>query len=77
MRRGNPYRMTRSGTLDLPGLAPIPVAGLTPFEATQRLTVERLLQDFRIRLTLLPLEPALKPFGHELFTTAPPPSRRS
>ena len=37
VRRGNPYRLTRSGTLDLPGLAPIPVAGLTPFEATQRL----------------------------------------
>jgi polysaccharide biosynthesis/export protein len=71
VRRGNPYRLTRSGTLDLPGLAPIPVAGLTAVEATQRLTVERLLQDFRIRLTLLPLEPALKPFGHDLFTGAP------
>ncbi|HLB83960.1 MAG TPA: hypothetical protein VJK00_04455, partial [Steroidobacteraceae bacterium] len=71
VRRGNPYRLTRSGTLDLPGLAAIPVAGLTPFEATQRLAVERLLQDFRIRLTLLPLEPALKPFGHDLFTRAP------
>src|SRR5512145_2962098 len=44
-RRGNPYRVSRSGTLDLPGLAPIPVAGLTAIEATKRLTVEKLLQD--------------------------------
>ena len=67
VRRGNPYRVTRYGTLDLPGLAPIPVAGLTTVEATRRLTVEKLLQDFRIRLTLLPLEPPLKPFGHDIF----------
>ena len=71
VRRGNPYRLTRSGDLEIPGLAAIPVAGLTVVEATQRLTVERLLLDFRIRLTLLPLEPALKPFGHELFSEVP------
>jgi protein involved in polysaccharide export with SLBB domain len=70
VRRGNPYRVSRSGTLDLPGLAPIPVAGLTAVETTQRLTVEKLLQDFRIRLTLLPLEPPLKPFGHDIFENA-------
>jgi polysaccharide biosynthesis/export protein len=70
VRRGNPYRVSRSGTLDLPGLAPIPVAGLTAVEVTQRLTVEKLLQDFRIRLTLLPLEPPLKPFGHDIFENA-------
>jgi len=69
-RRGNPYRVSRSGTLDLPGLAPIPVAGLTAVEATRRLTVEKLLQGFRIRLTLLPLEPPLKPFGHDIFENA-------
>jgi len=71
VRRGNPYRITRAGTLDLPGLAPIPVAGLTAYEATQRLTVERLLQSFRIRVTLLPLETPLKPFGYDLFTRVP------
>ena len=71
VRRGNPYRITRPGTLDLPGLAPIPVAGLTVYEATQRLTVERVLQDFRIRVTLLPLEPPLRPFGYDLFTRVP------
>ncbi len=27
VRRGNPYRVTRSGTLDLPGLSPIPWPG--------------------------------------------------
>jgi polysaccharide biosynthesis/export protein len=71
IRRGNPYRITRAGTLDLPGLAPIPVAGLNVYEATQRLAIERLLQPARIRVTLLPLEPALKPFGYDLFTLVP------
>jgi len=71
VRRGNPYRITRAGTLDLPGLAPIPVAGLTVYEATQRLAVERLLQTFRIRVTLLPLEPPLRPFGYDLFNRVP------
>ena len=71
VRRGNPYRITRAGTLDLPGLAPIPVAGLTVYEATQRLIVERVLEQFRIRITLLPLEPALRPFGYDLFTRVP------
>jgi polysaccharide biosynthesis/export protein len=70
VRRGNPYRVTRHGTLDLPGLAPIPVAGLTTVEATRRLTVEKLAQDFRIRLTRLPLESPLKPFGHDIFADA-------
>src|SRR5262245_34834425 len=70
VRRGNPYRVSRGGTLDLPGLAPIPVAGLTAVQATHRLTVERLLQDFRIRLTPLPLEPPLRPFGHDIFENA-------
>jgi protein involved in polysaccharide export with SLBB domain len=71
VRRGNPYRISRSGTLDLPGLPPIPVAGLTAVEATHRLTVEKLLLDFRIRLTVLPLEPPLKPFGHDIFAESP------
>ena len=71
VRRGNPYKLTRSGNLEIPGMASIPVAGLTVVEATQRLTVERLLLDFRIRLTLLPLFPPLKPFGHELFLEVP------
>jgi protein involved in polysaccharide export with SLBB domain len=71
VRRGNPYRITRAGALEIPGLPPVQVGGLNVYEVTQRLTVERLLRDFRIRVTRLPLEPALKPFGYDLFTGAP------
>jgi polysaccharide export outer membrane protein len=75
VRRGNPYRLDRTGALDLPGLGVVPLAGLTVLQATQRLAIEPFLRDFRIRLTLLPLEPvdtdALKPFGYELFAGVP------
>jgi len=75
VRRANPYRLDRAGAIDLPGLGVVPVAGLTVLQATQRLAVEQFLQDFRIKLTLLPLEPvgsdALKPFGYDLFAGSP------
>ncbi len=75
VRRANPYRLDRSGAIDLPGLGIVPLAGLTVLQATQRLAVEQFLQDFRIKLTLLPLEPvgsdALKPFGYDLFAGSP------
>jgi protein involved in polysaccharide export with SLBB domain len=75
VRRGNPYRLDRTGALDLPGLGLVPLAGLTVLQATQRLAIEPFLRDFRIRLILLPLEPvdtdALKPFGYDLFAGVP------
>ena len=75
VRRTNPYRLDRAGAIDLPGLGVVPLAGLTVLQATQRLAVEQFLQDFRIKLTLLPLEPvgsdALKPFGYDLFAGSP------
>ena len=75
VRRANPYRLDRAGAIDLPGLGVVPIAGLTVLQATQRLAVEQILQDFRIKLTLLPLEPvgsdALKPFGYDLFAGSP------
>ena len=75
VRRGNPYRLDRTGALDLPGLGLVPLAGLTVLQATQRLAIEPFLRDYRIRLTLLPLEPvgtdALKPFGYDLFAGVP------
>ena len=60
VRRGNPYRLDRTGALDLPGLGIVPLAGLTVLQATQRLAIEPFLRDFRIRLTLLPLEPPIR-----------------
>jgi protein involved in polysaccharide export with SLBB domain len=75
VRRANPYRLDRAGAIDVPGLGVVPLAGLTVVQATQRLAIEPFLRDFRIRLTLLPLEPvgsdALKPFGYDLFAGTP------
>ena len=75
VRRANPFRLNRNGAVDLPGLGSVPLAGLTVVQATQRLAIEPFLRDFRIRVTLLPLEPtdadALKPFGYDLFAGVP------
>ncbi len=73
--RRNPYRLDNSGVLQVPELGPIPLAGLTAEEATQRLAAEVRLQDFIVRVTRLPLRPigteALKPFGYDLFSGMP------
>ena len=69
--QGNPYRLTRQGALEMPGLAPIPLAGLTMTEAAQRLKLDPALRGLDATLTLLPLDAqgtdALKPFGYDLF----------
>jgi protein involved in polysaccharide export with SLBB domain len=69
--RRNPYLLDRWGILSIPELGPIPMAGLTAEEATQRLAAELRLADFIVTLTRLPLKPirteALKPFGYDLF----------
>lgn len=70
--RRNPYRLDKWGILNVAELGPIPLAGLTVEEATQRLAAEERLQDFVVHLTRLPLKPigtdSLKPFGYELFS---------
>ncbi len=69
--RRNPYKLDKWGILNVPELGPIPLAGLTAEEATQRLTAELSLEDFIVGVTRLPLKPmgteALKPFGYDLF----------
>jgi protein involved in polysaccharide export with SLBB domain len=71
----NPYHLNKFGVLELPGLPSIPLAGLTAGEATQRLSADPDLRDFRVKLTLLRLqefgEDALKPFGYDLFEGVP------
>jgi polysaccharide export outer membrane protein len=71
----NPYKLDRFGVLELPGLATIPLAGLTANEATIRLGADPGLAKYFVRLTLLRLTPlgneALKPFGYELFEGVP------
>lgn len=75
IRAGNPYRLDSLGMLHLPGVAGIPLAGLTQDQARVRLANDPALRDFLLRLTLLPLErqgtEALKPFGYDLFNTLP------
>lgn len=73
--RSNPYHLNRFGVLELPGLPAIPLAGLTADEATERLSADPDLRPFRVKLTLLRLQPfdeeALKPFGYDLFEGVP------
>jgi protein involved in polysaccharide export with SLBB domain len=73
--RRNPYKLDSAGVLDIPELGPIPLAGLTAEEATERLAAEVRLADFIVVVTRLPLKPigtdALKPFGYDLFFGSP------
>jgi protein involved in polysaccharide export with SLBB domain len=73
--RRNPYELDKWGILNVPELGPIPLAGLTVEEATQRIAAEVRLEDFIVRVTRLPLRPlgaqALKPFGYDLFAGSP------
>jgi polysaccharide export outer membrane protein len=75
IRSQNPYQLTRDGMLRLPGLASIPLAGLTEMQTTLRLEVDPMLQGLHFRVTLLPVKKAgvegLKPFGYDLFERDP------
>ena len=68
----NPYLLDREGVLQLPGLRPIPLAGLTDKEATTRLQAEPSLRKLKVEIKRLPLKragpDALKPFGYDLFS---------
>lgn len=73
--RRNPYKLDKWGLLNIPELGPIPLAGLTVEEATQRLSAELSLSEFVVVVNRLPLKPvgtdALKPFGYDLFAGMP------
>jgi polysaccharide export outer membrane protein len=73
--RRNPYKLDKWGILNVPELGPIPLAGLTEEQATERVAAEIRLADFVVRVTRLPLKPigteALKPFGYDLFNGMP------
>jgi polysaccharide biosynthesis/export protein len=73
--RRNPYKLDKWGILNIPELGPIPLAGLTEEEATQRVSAELRLADFIVVVSRLPLKPlgsqALKPFGYDLFDGTP------
>jgi len=71
----NPYRLDALGRLQLPGFEPLSMLGLSETLAAKRLATDPALSEFRIKVTVLPLEPigdeALEPFGYDLFTDAP------
>jgi len=73
--RRNPYKLDNRGVLNIPELGPIPLAGLTVEQATERVSAELRLADFIVLITRLPLKPlgadALKPFGYDLFAGMP------
>jgi polysaccharide biosynthesis/export protein len=72
--KGNPYDLSPTGVLQIPGLKPISLAGLTSKEAQQRLALDPALREFTVAVTVLRLEPegakALKPYGYEIFRDA-------
>lgn len=73
--RRNPYKLDKWGILNVPELGPIPLAGLSVEEATQRVSAELRLSEFIVVVMRLPLKPigadALKPFGYDLFAGSP------
>ena len=75
VRAGNPYRLDRSGDIQLPGFPGILIAGLSEAQATLRLQAEPAFRRLQIRVTRLPLArsgfESLKPFGYDLFEHAP------
>ncbi len=72
VRRGNPFRLDRMGRLALPNQVVIPLAGLTIEEAQERLNADPRLEAMTFRVMLLPVEPEVRPFGYDIFTTAVP-----
>ncbi len=67
---GNPYRLSPTGVLGLPGGPSIPLAGLDIDEATKRLNTDPALGDYLIILTRLPVQQPLQLFGNDLFRRA-------
>jgi polysaccharide biosynthesis/export protein len=67
----NPYRLDRSGQLNLPGFAPILLGGLDDYQAVQRLSVEPSLLQLDVSVQRLPVNKVgaegLKPYGHDMF----------
>jgi protein involved in polysaccharide export with SLBB domain len=71
VRSKNPYQLDSSGGLQLPGFAPIILAGLDEKQATHRLSSMIAFNKLDLKLTKLPVRKAgvsgLKPFGYDLF----------
>jgi polysaccharide export outer membrane protein len=68
---GNPYRLDARGELQLPGMRPIQLNGLTEAQATAVIAAHRELADLNIRVMVLPVQDgspsSLPSFGYDLF----------
>jgi polysaccharide biosynthesis/export protein len=73
LANANPYELDASGTVYLPGVPPIALAGLNVEEATVRVQAEALLRPYTVTITYLPLTraPEIEPFGYDLFERVP------
>ena len=73
--RRNPYQLDRSAALQLPGLEPIALGGLSEQQANRRLAADPSLRLFETKVTRLPVSrvglAGLKPFGYDLFNDSP------
>jgi len=69
------YQLNQLGEIEISGIGRIALAGLTNIEAEARISLEPLLQQFSIKVLILPLQKfgvsELKPFGYELFKEIP------
>ena len=74
--RRNPYQLDRSAALQLPGLEPIALGGLSEEQANRRLAADPSLRGFATKDTRLPVSrfglASLKPFGYDLFNDDSP-----
>ena len=73
--RRNPYQLDRSAALQLPGLEPIALGGLSEQQANRRLAADPSLRRFETKVTRLRVSrvglAGLKPFGYDLFNDSP------
>jgi len=71
VRSRNPYQLDTTGVLQLPGFAPIMLAGLDAEQATHRLASVPAFNKLDVKVTKLPVRKtgiaSLKPFGYDLF----------
>lgn len=74
VRSRNPYQLDSAGILQLPGFAPIALAGLDEALATHRLSAVNAFLKLDVKVTKLPVRKAgiaaLQPFGYDLFKGA-------
>ncbi len=65
------FMLDSSGALVLEHIGRMVLAGLSEEEAAARIAAEPALAGLYVSLRLLPIEPELKPFGHDIFSGTP------